>query len=87
MSIRDLLLRDNLFEIITGSRTFYVQVQSATHQRLRCSQVLCHVGSSLGEKHDQIQISLRGGGLFSQVYRPLFSLNALLLLCGKGIFF
>lgn len=27
LSVRDLLLRDNLFEIITGSRTFYIQVQ------------------------------------------------------------
>lgn len=26
VSIRDLLLRDNLFEIITNSRTFYIQV-------------------------------------------------------------
>lgn len=28
VSVRDLLLRDNLFEIITSSRTFYIQVDT-----------------------------------------------------------
>lgn len=46
MTIRDLLLRDNLFEIITSFRTFYIQVK--THLSFRnvftvswpvCSQV------------------------------------------------
>lgn len=41
----DLLLRDNLFEIITSSRTFYIQVQSGflvtpTNQMLCSTQVL-----------------------------------------------
>lgn len=31
VSIRDLLLRDNLFEIITSSRTFYIQVKLCPH--------------------------------------------------------
>lgn len=29
----DLLMRDNLFEIITSSRTFYVQVKSSSRPR------------------------------------------------------
>lgn len=70
---RDLLLRDNLFEIITGSRTFYIQVQlprsRAAAERQRRRGASCFVAPSL-----QVYPSWR--------YVPL-SVNALLLMCDK----
>ena len=42
VTVRDLLLRDNLFEIITSFRTFYIQVQTRFSFRKVClCQLAC----------------------------------------------
>lgn len=81
-ALRDLLLRDNLFEIITSSRTFYIQVKSFAfvHRRLKlvAGVMRSQWSESFGCNNNFVfKFQVRLCWCFDT-----FSLNALLLMCG-----
>lgn len=82
-SIRDLLLRDNLFEIITGSRTFYIQVRLRLSLAAASDIWLFTNRLSVKRRPSASCFVTRSPQVYpSWCYVPL-SVNALLPMCDK----